>query len=65
MKTKWEKRVRRTLSLLLAGSMVLSQGQGLSAEAFTQKEGEVQYLKASRLPEDKLPEGDCILGLLQ
>ena len=60
MKTKWEKRVRRTLSLLLAGSMVLSQGQGLSAEAFTQKEGEVQYLKASRLPEDKLPEGDCI-----
>lgn len=60
MKKKWKNRVKRTISLLLAGVMVLSQGQGLSAEAFTQKEEEVRYLEASRLPEDKLTEEDCI-----
>lgn len=60
MEKRWKNRGKRTLSLLLALSMILSQGQGLSAKAFTQKEEEVRYLEASRLPEDKLPEEDCI-----
>lgn len=60
MRKQWKNRTEKIVSLVLAVTMVLSQGQGISAKTFAPKEEVLQYLESSRLPQEKLPEGDCI-----